>query len=153
MAELTEVCAYLKNYFLKDEESRISGTFTVVPGAAPLDTLLPNQYFRIVGSILNDGVWKNTVDDLAKLQAEEFDGQIWSMSVPRDFEKLCDDIKAWRAKNETADSANMSPFNSESFGGYSYSKGGSGNSNSNGSNTSWQSAFAARLNTYRRIAI
>lgn len=153
MADLTEVCAYLKNYFLKDEESKTIGTFTIVPNAAPLDSLLPNQYFRITGSVLNDGVWKNTAEDLAKLQAEEFDGQIWSMSVPRDFEKLCDDITAWREKNESADSANMSPFNSESFGGYSYSKGSNGNSGSNGANVSWQYAFSARLNTYRRIAI
>ena len=152
MAKLTDICANIKNYFLKDDKSIQKGTFTISVGTAPLDSLLPNQYFRIVGSVLNDGVWKNVAEDLQKLQAEEFEGEIWSMSVPKDFESLCDDIAAWRLKNEGTNSENMSPFTSESFGGYSYSKGGSG-SRSNGSSVSWQDQFRSRLNTYRRIHI
>lgn len=150
MAQLTEVCAYLKNYFLNGEKAVTSGTFTITSGTAPLDTLLPNQYFRIIGSVLNDGVWQNTADDLSKLRLEIFKGEIWSMSVPRDFEQLCDDISAWRAVNEAATSPNMSPFQSESFGGYSYSKGGGGSASGA---VSWQSQFSGRLNTYRRIHI
>lgn len=150
MAKLTEVCANIKNYFLRGDSDITSGTFTIESGTAPLNTLLAGQYFRIVGSVLNDGVWQNVSADLAKLRAETFTGQIWSMSVPRDFEELCDDISAWRTKNEAADSANMSPFNSESFGGYSYSK---GSSNGGGSAVTWQSQFQSRLNTYRRISL
>lgn len=149
MAKLTEVCASIKNYFLRDIEK---GTFTITPGTVPLDSLLDGQYFRIVGSVLNDGVFQNTVEDLANLREEEFTGQIWSMAVPRDFEQLCDDIDAWRQKNEALDSANMSPFSSESFGGYSYSKGGSGSA-SGSIGVTWQSQFASRLNTYRRISL
>lgn len=149
MAQLTEVCANIKNYFLRDI---YSGTYTISPGTVPLPSLLSGQYFRIVGSVLNDGVWQNTQDDLAKLRAEEFTGQIWSMGVPRDFEALCDEITAWRAKNESLDSANMSPFSSESFGGYSYSK-GSAASNGGGACVTWQDQFRSRLNTYRRIAL
>ena len=149
MAQLTEVCANIKNYFLRDISQ---GTFTLVSGTVPLSSLLEGQYFRIVGSILNDGVFQNTAEDLANLRAETFTGEIWSMSVPRDFEKLCEDITAWRAKNEALDSANMSPFTSESFGGYSYSKGG--NSGSNGAiGATWQSQFRSRLNTYRRVSV
>ena len=74
------------------------------------------------------------------------------MGVSRDFEELCNDISAWREKNEAADSANMSPFSSESFGGYSYSKGSSGSSGG-GSGVTWQDQFRARLNTYRRISL
>lgn len=149
MAQLTEVCASIKNYFLRE---KFSGAFTIAPDTAPLDSLLEGQYFAIFGSVLNDGVWQNTAEDLAKLRAEEFTGQIWSMGVPRDFEQLCDDIAAWRAKNETADSAAMSPFSSESFGGYSYSKGSSGSSGG-GSAVTWQDQFYRKLSPYRRIAL
>lgn len=150
MAKLTEVCAYLKNYFLNGDKAVNSGTFTITSGEAPLDTLLEGQYFCIRGSILNDGVWQNVAADLANLRAEEFEGEIWSMSVPRDFEQLCDDISAWRTVNESSTSPNMSPFQSESFGGYSYSKG----SGANGASAiTWQSQFASRLSTYRRIHI
>ena len=60
MAQLTEVCANIKNYFLRDIKA---GTYTISPGAVPLPSLLSGQYFRIVGSTLNDGVWQNTEDD------------------------------------------------------------------------------------------
>lgn len=153
MAKLTEVCANIKNYFLVGDNARKAGTYTIVSGVAPLSSLLPGQYFRIVGSILNDGVWQNTAADLANLRAETFSGEVWSMSVPRDFEQLCEDISAWREKNEALDSANMSPFSSESFGGYSYSKGGSGGAEGGGNGVTWQNQFRARLNTYRRIAL
>lgn len=152
MAKLTEVCANIKNYFLIGDNARTQGTFTIASGTVPLSTLLEGQYFRIVGSVLNDGVWQNKTEDLAKLRAEEFTGEIWSMSVPRDFEDLCNDIAAWREKNESLDSANMSPFMSESWGGYSYSK-GSVNSGGSGSGASWQDQFRSRLNTYRRISV
>ena len=149
MAQLTEVCANIKNYFLRDT---YSGTFTLSTGDAPLDSLLEGQYFRIVGSVLNDGVWQNTATDLANLRGETFTGQIWSMGVPRDFEQLCEDIAVWRTANEAADSVNMSPYQSESFGGYSYSKGGS-SSSGGGTTVTWQSQFASRLNAYRRISL
>ena len=151
MAQLTEICANIKNYFLRSDSDIKRGTYTIVPGTAPL-TLLPGQYFRIVGSVLNDGVWQNTAADLAQLRAESFVGEIWSMAVPRDFEALCDEINAWRTENEAVTSSNMSPFTSESFGGYSYSKGGSG-SNGGGTGVSWQNQFRTRLNTYRRVAL
>lgn len=151
MAKLTEVCASIKNYFLRSGSDITAGTFTLVSGVVPLSTLLEGQYFRIVGSVLNDGVFQNTTADLASLRPETFTGEIWSMSVPRDFEQLCVDIDAWRTKNEALDSANMSPFSSESFGGYSYSKGAS---NVNGGiGATWQSQFKSRLNPYRRLSL
>jgi hypothetical protein len=150
MAKLTEVCASIKNYFLRSESDIKRGTFSLRKDTAPLSSLLDGQYFRIVGSILNDGVWQNTAADLANIRPEDFTGEIWVMSVPRDFEDLCNDITAWRTRNEAADSANMSPFTSESFGGYSYSKGGNA---SGGSSVTWQSQFQSRLNTYRRIHV
>lgn len=149
MTKLTEVCANIKNYFVRDI---YSGAFTLSPGTAPLDSLLDGQYFRITGSILNDGVFQNTAEDLANLRTETFSGEIWSMAVPRDFEQLCEDIAAWREKYESLESESMSPFSSESFGGYSYSKGVS-SSDGGGSGVTWQSQFRTRLNTYRRISL
>lgn len=143
MAKLTEICASIKNYFLRDI---ISGTFELKSGAVPLLELHEGQYFRIVNSALNDGVWCNTAEDLKALREETFSGEIWLMSVPRDFEELCETITAWRAKNETANSLNLSPFSSESKGGYSYSKSGN-------SSVSWQQQFAKRLNPYRRLSL
>lgn len=147
MAGLTEICASIKNYFCRDIKT---GTFTLVSGTAPLTEILNGQYFRIVNSALNDGVWCNTNEDLKQLRSEIFNGEIWLMAVPRDFEELCNDIAEWRKKNEAVESVNMSPFTSESFGGYSYSK--SGTSSGNGA-TTWKTQFAKRLNTYRRISV
>ena len=155
MSNLTDICAVLKNYFLKDyiNYSDIKrGTFTISGHTiAPLD-VKEGQYFRIKGSDLNDGVWCNTAADLANLRNETFDGEVWLMSVPRGFEQLANDINAWRLKYENADSANMSPFTSEAVQGvYSYNKGSSGSGSSNIGAT-WQEAFKARLSAYRRIS-
>lgn len=100
---------------------------------------------------MNDGIYCNNIESLAKLKDEDFSGCIWEMSVPPDFIELCSDIDEWRKKNETAESTNMSPFISESFGGYSYSK-IVGNTGSAGGNTvSWQEQFRKRLNIWRKI--
>ena len=57
---LTELCAELRNYFVV---SIHEGTFTIDGGKiAPLDFIQENQYFRIVGSVFNDGVYQNTAD-------------------------------------------------------------------------------------------
>ncbi len=155
---LTEICAYLRNYFhpVSKRENRSyihSGMFIIDNGKiSDTDFLKERQYFRIVGSDLNDGVYCNCSDDLKFLQNEIFDGYIWEMSVPPDFLKLCEDIQAWRTKNENPDSANLSPFIAESFGGYSYSKSNSRVGESNGGNTiTWQGQFSSRLSIWRKI--
>ena len=56
---LTELCAELRNYF-EVPNGRHFGKFTISGGSiAPLDFLQEGQYFRIVGSVFNDGVYKN----------------------------------------------------------------------------------------------
>ena len=148
---LTEICAEIRNYF-EVPNGRHFGTFTISGGSiAPLDFLQEGQYFRIVGSVFNDGVHKFVPDDT--LHDEVFDGAIWAMAVPPAVIALSDEIDEWRAKYETADSAAMSPFNSESFGGYSYSKsgGGTGNSGGNAPATTWKAMFANSLNRWRKI--
>lgn len=156
--DITEICMECRNFFApaskKDDKSFIhAGTFTISGhNITPLDFIQEGQYFRIVGSAMNDGVYCNDTESLEILTDETFDGAIWEMSVPRAFLALCTDISAWRAKNETADSANMSPYMSESFAGYSYSK-GSGAMVNGASTITWQRQFASRLNAWRRLNV
>lgn len=151
---ITEICADVRNYFLTNREKDIHKGHFIISGSTiePLVFLKKGQFFRVVGSTLNDGVYCNTIDGMYYLKDEEFTGAIWAMSVPPSFIQLCEEIEEWRAKNESLDSQNMSPFTSESFGGYSYSK-GSGNSSSSGNSITWQNQFAGRLNSYRRISV
>ena len=157
MVNLTEYCAYCRNYFApkskrKDGNYKHSGTFAISGGTIePLDFLLEGQYFRIVGSVLNDGVYCNKADDLSNLIDETFDGEIWEMAVPKDFITQCETVDEWRKLNEAADSTNMSPFTSESFGGYSYTKGGS--NTDSGTSATWQAVFARPFSAWTRIYV
>ena len=147
-----EVCQYLKNWF---DKNRYMGEIQIENGALSESYgLLANQYFRIIGSTLNnDGVYQYPITTLTD---ETFDGAIWGMSLPRAFIALLDDIEAWKARFNSLDTRDgkqaMSPFNSESFGGYSYSKsnGGTGDTNKDKSGT-WQGVFGARLAPYRKM--
>lgn len=141
---LTEVCEYLNNYFW---EKKISGNFTISDGAIDAIGLKEGQYFRIVGSTFNDGVHVYPANDL---KDEEFNGSVWSMAVPQTVIAIVSDISEWQTKYGNINSEAMSPFASESFAGYSYSKSGSGNANG-GSNITWQDVFGGRLNKYRRL--
>lgn len=148
---LSEICAELKNYFCKKEDV-IIGDFAIINNNITPPVLLEDgQYFRIVGSIFNDGVHQYT-DELQLQDEPEFHGAIWKMRVPQDVIALAEEIQAWQDKNGAIDSVAMSPFASESFGGYSYSKGTSSNGSSNGG-ASWKDAFASRLNVYKRIRV
>ena len=138
---LTELCAELRNYFVvKIHEGR----FTIDGGKiAPLDFIQENQYFRIVGSVFNDGVYKNTAD--LELTNEVFCGAVWSMAVPPSVVDLAAEIK----KYNESDEAKPSAYTSESFGGYSYSKA----TDENGSPIGWKKVFASRLKPFRRISV
>lgn len=145
---LSVICKELNNWF---EKERYIGTFTIenneITGTYSLQE---NQYFRIVGSVFNDGVYQ--YNDELLLTNETFDGAIWAMAIPQEVIALAADIKDWCGKYQSVDSAAMSPFNSESFGGYSYSKGSGGSSSGNiDLSGTWQGAFADRLNGWRKI--
>lgn len=144
---LTELCAELHNYFLRDADKDIhEGEYTITGGSLPeLPFLIEGQYFRIVGSILNDGVYQYPTSELSD---ERFNGAIWAMAVPPAVVALSSEIDAWCANNANAIN---SPFTSESFGDYSYSKRTDG-TNASGA-ISWQGQFASRLNKYRRLHV
>lgn len=145
---LSNLCKELRNWFDRGQP-RIYGSFTIEGGRITdedfTSVIQANQYFRIVGSVFNDGVYKYT-DELA-LTDELFVGSIWLMAIPKDVIDLSLEIQAWVDKY--GESVN-SPYSSESFGGYSYTK-ASGGSSGSGSNPTWQSVFASKLNLWRKI--
>ena len=135
---LSEILAYLRNYFVVETHE---GTFEIIGGVLPLGFLQEGQYFRIIGSIFNDGVYCYA-DDM-QLIDEVFEGKIEALAIPNDLLKLADEITAYMA----SDDAKPTAFTSESFGGYSYTKA----TDSSGSAASWQTIFAARLRRWRKI--
>lgn len=141
---LDELCAELRNYFIKSDKDKHYGKFTVNGGmfSPSLDFLQDGQYYRIVGSVFNDGVHQYPSPELID---EEFDGAVWAMSVPPAVIELSEEIKAF----VDSDAGKPSPYTSESFGGYSYSKA----TDVNGVAVGWQTVFVKRLNKWRRIHI
>lgn len=138
---LSEICAELRNWFSSDDCIH-SGRFTVSDGTLTgVDFLQDGQYFRLVGSVFNDGVWQYPTADLID---ESFEGAVWAMRVPPALIALAAEIKEY----DQSDAAKPSPYASESFGGYSYSKTISG---SGLTDNSWKTVFAAKLNKWRKI--
>ena len=119
-----------------------SGTFTIKDGGITLPFLADGQYFRICGSVFNDGLHQYPATDLAD---EEFSGTIWELAIPPAVVELADEIGAWQEKNGEA---SASPYQSESFGGYSYSK---ATDSASGGAVTWQSVFKRQLSAWRKI--
>ena len=142
---LDELCAEVRNYFLGSDPLRNihSGEYTISGGRlAPLDFLKNGQYFRIVGSTFNNGVHRYPATDLVD---ESFAGSVWAMEVSPSFIALADEIKQY----VDSEGAKASPYLSESFGGYSYTKA----SDENGAPISWKKVFAPKLKQYRRMRV
>ena len=139
---LEQVLMHLKNWFLVPGGIH-EGTYTIEDGGITLPFLANGQYFRICGSVFNDGLHQYPSGDLRN---ETFDGSVWALAIPRTVIELAAEIESWETKN--GDAA-RSPFASESFGGYSYSK-ATDNSASGGAVT-WQTAFRSRLNAWRKL--
>lgn len=144
---LTELCAELKNYFLRNREGDIhTGTFSIENGSIEeLPFLNSGQFFRIVGSVFNDGVYQYPTSEL---EDEVFDGAIWAMAVPPSVVALAAEITQWLGNEDNQKIVN-SPYSSESFGGYSYSKA----TGADGSSFTWKDQFANRLKMYRRLSV
>jgi hypothetical protein len=115
MPDIGGLCAALRNYFVVGVHS---GTYVVSGGAFPPQTYLQEgQYFRIMGSVFNDGVHRFPCDDLID---EEFDGEVWAMAVPRDAVALAEEVERYNAKVDEMLLVEKG-YTMESFGGYSYS--------------------------------
>ena len=117
---LTEICHELNNWF-DSLQPEYMGEHTISGGQLDIaDKIQQGQYYRIRGSVFNDGVYLH--DGNENLLDETFNGTVNLMAVPKEFILLTDEIKAWQTKYGNIDSEAQSPFASESFGGYSYSK-------------------------------
>ena len=148
---LTEICAEIKNYFCYNKDKH-TGKFKIEDGKLIPRLDFVTDYFAVFGSRKNNGVHKVLDDDL--VDEEEFTGSVWIMSPPEAFLALAEEIADWQKVNGAADSAALSPFYSESFGGYSYTKSaGSTSKAGNSAAASWQDAYASRLNLYRRVRL
>ena len=137
---LEEILEYLNNWFTVEE---IFGRFEIKGGSIELPFLANGQYFRLIGSVFNDGVyqyqpgWMNLTD-------ETFTGAVWALAIPRAVLKIANEIDAWQQKNGAAAA---SPYQSESFGGYSYSMRAAAAESGAG----WKDAFAGRMSDWRKI--
>jgi len=132
------------NYFYKWKESDI---FTIDNNSiAIVGVYLPSQYVRIVGSIMNDGVYQvetytsGTITILG-LNNEVFEGSIYGLSVPKDFIELEIKIETYNDKNV------ISNKSSEGFNNYSvgYAK------DKNGKPLQWQEIFKSDINIFRQM--
>ena len=181
---LTQICQYLRNWF---EREKIHGNFVVSGGVLTYadGTALPlvsGQYFRVIGSLFNDGVHKLPAEAEPQENAETvaaqdgnedgaadeqtpssdpapaptsdltdepvFPGAVWAMAVPPDLVALSEEIAGWNTANAAA---LASPYQSESFGGYSYSLKSGGSADGASGGLTWQTQFAARLAPWRKI--
>ena len=147
---LTQICQYLRNWF---DRERLIGSFRIENGGLSFADgsavpLVSGQYFRVIGSLFNDGVHQlgNAKDVLSD---EDFVGAVWSMAVPPPVLSLADDISAWVQANQSALS---SPYTSESFGGYSYTlRSGYDATRGNSGPVTWQTQFTSALAPWRKI--
>lgn len=139
---IKEICDYIHNYFEVDE---VSGEFTIADGSLEASFLSENQYYRIQGSIFNDGIYKYPSTDLTN---ETFTGKVTAMAVPKDVLAVLDEATQWENDNAKV---LQSPLNSESFGGYSYSKGSSSKKDGSQGQITWRDVFGDKLKAYRKI--
>ena len=138
---LEQVLMHLKNWFLVPGGIH-EGTYTIEDGGITLPFLENGQYFRICGSVFTDGLHQYPASDLKE---ETFDGTVWALAVPQAVIDLSTEIESWQTKNGDA---SVSPYQSESFGGYQYSK---ATDSASGGAVTWQSAFRSRMNVWRKL--
>ena len=140
---MDDICGYLHNYFVDEIHE---GTYIIEGKTVTLPFLKSGQYFYVSGSTFNDGVWKYPATNMTN---EEFDGEIWAMKVPASLVALSAEISAWITKY--ADAGMDSPFSSESFNNYSYTRAQGASSDGSYAPVTWQNIFAARLARWRKL--
>lgn len=134
---LYEILKHIRNFF-PDLEKQKTGKFVISNNTiTPAVNELPGQYFLIENSAMNDGVHRA----LDTFVDETFEGTITPLKIPKDFLALVQEIEDYNTHYKAT------PYQSESFGGYSYSKGSNGKKVS----TNWTDAFGTRLNAWRKL--
>lgn len=91
----------VNNYFERTVEL---GRYKITENAVRVrGTYKAGQYIRIMGSLLNDGVFKIQTAETdgtltfkaGELKDEEFTGYIVGLAVPPEFVKIAEKVKAW----------------------------------------------------------
>lgn len=137
---LYEILKHLHNFFHVRGAGR-SGMWKVEDGTMILPFLKEGQYYQIEGSVLNDGVYRYPASGM---RDEEFVGFVSPMAIPSEVITLCQQITEWCEEHEES---LQSEYQSESFGGYTYTKA----TDKNGNLAGWQDVFRKRLNAWRKI--
>lgn len=143
---ITDFCEELHNFF---EQEKYIEPVTIENGALLgfSDRLQQDQYFRVVGSLFNDGVYKYPTTDLTD---ETFDGAIWAMTVPPAALALLEKMQEWDSLyGNNAD--NYTPYASETMHHYSRSFAIHTNSKGELVRPTWQAVFRTELNRWRKI--
>lgn len=142
--QLKEICDYIHNYF---EYEYYEGEYAITDGSIDLSNIdiQENQYYMIEGSVFNDGIYKHISTNLTD---ETFRGTIITMRVPKDVLDVLNEATEWEENNKNV---LQNPLNSESFGGYSYSKGSSSKKDGSQGAYTWRDVFGDRLKAYRKI--
>ena len=96
---LEQILTEIHNWFrVRDGADGIHhGTYTIEDGRIALPFLRDGQYFRMMGSVFNDGLHRYG-PDMKALTDETFDGTIWAMAVPGAVVELAGEIEAWQEK-------------------------------------------------------
>lgn len=100
-------------------------------------------FVAIKGSAYHNGVYSLLDGEMidAPDKDETFDGVVYPLRPPDDFLALCKDISAFDDKSP------VGAMQSETFGGYSYTRA----SGANGGVATWQNAYASRLIPFKRM--
>lgn len=140
---INDFCEEVNNYF---EQTRIFGKFEIINSNIDLNRygIQEGQYIRVVGSVFNDGVYQYPIPPENELVDEKFDGAIWVMAVPSSVITQIEEVNQWEATNQ---STLNSPYQSESFGGYSYTL---KTENAEGG-LNWQTHFRRKLDRWRKV--
>ena len=132
-----EIMKHIRNFFPIPEDA-VEGVITITDGQVQG---MGDGFVLIEGSRFNDGVFE--LPEFS-LHDETFTGRITPLAPPADFLELCREIIDWQNENGTKTTG---PFQSESFGGYSYTRA----TDNNGLAIGWQDVFSKRLNVWRKI--
>lgn len=139
---LEQVLRHIHNRF---ERECLSGTFEIFDGTLAVEGAQDGQYVWIEGSVFNDGLHEYP---LSALVDETFDGRIWLLAIPAAVMDVAGKISDWCEANR--DSMN-SPYQSESFGGYSYTMRSDAGSGDGASLSGWQARFRNDLDPWRKM--
>lgn len=117
---LEQILMEIHNWFrVRDDADGIyAGTYTIENGSIALPFIQNGQYFRIVGSVFNDGLHLYGAET-DSMTDETFNGSIWALAIPKTVIDAAKEAETWIEKNKDVVGG---VYSSESFGGYAYTK-------------------------------